>query len=144
MNASEFVPLKYGRIVEESQDMWLCVFDVSYGSKSKIFIHKLFNDRISFAQSDVHLYGSLAVTEIVDCLLGYFIDVLEHCWEVIVCHMLESELPKLFAFVRVEFSVISGVLVSSGVTQPNIIAFIGQHEARGFVLVIDNPSIWAI
>jgi hypothetical protein len=37
--------------------------------------------------------------------------------------------------------VIPRVLVSSAVSQPNIVAFIRKHESRRLVLVINDPSI---
>lgn len=39
---------------------------------------------------------------------------------------------------------VSRMLVASAVAQPNIIAPIGQHKGRCFVLVVDEPGVRAI
>ena len=92
----------------------------------------------------MHLNGSLAVPDVVHFLVGNRIDILEDCWEIIICHMLESEFPKLFVFVWIVFSMIAGVFIASAVAKPDIISFVGQHESWGFVLVIDQPGIRTI
>lgn len=55
----------------------------------------------------MHLDGALAVSDVVNFLIGDLIDVCEDGRKVIVGHMLEGELPKLFSFVRVVFGMIS-------------------------------------
>ena len=55
--------------------------------------------------------------------------------------MLECEFPKLFSFIWVQLYMLSGMLVSPAVSQPNIIPSIGEHKRRGFVLVIYHPCI---
>ena len=58
--------------------------------------------------------------------------------------MLESKLPKLFAFVGIIFSMVSRMFVASAVAEPNIISFVGKHETWSLIFVIDNPSIRTI
>jgi len=58
--------------------------------------------------------------------------------------MLESKLPKLFAFVRIVFSMVSRMFVASAVAKPNIISFVGKHKTWGLIFVIDDPSIRTI
>ncbi len=81
------------------------------------------------------------MSNIMRFLVGNFVHISEKSRKVVVSHVLEGEFPKLFIFVRVKFSVIPRVLVSSAVSQPNIVAFIRKHESRRLVLVINDPSI---
>ena len=36
------------------------------------------------------------------------------------------------------------MLIASAVAHPNVITFVGQHEARSLVLVVNKPSIRAV
>jgi hypothetical protein len=89
----------------------------------------------------MHLYRSLTVPNIADLLLGDSVDIGEDGGEVIFCHMLEGELPKLLIFVWIVFGVISGVFISPTVTYPDIVTSIREQKSRGFIFVIDNPGI---
>jgi hypothetical protein len=55
--------------------------------------------------------------------------------------MLESKLPKLFILIRVVFGVVSGMFITPAVSQPNIVAFIGEKKTWCFVLIVDDPGI---
>ena len=58
--------------------------------------------------------------------------------------MLESKLPKLFILIRVVFGVVSGMFITPAVSQPNIVAFIGEKKTWCFVLIVDDPGICTI
>jgi hypothetical protein len=55
----------------------------------------------------MHLNGALAVTDVMWLLVGHFVHVGEKSGQVVICHVLEGEFPKLFIFVRVVFGVVS-------------------------------------
>ena len=124
--------------------MRFCIFDIGNRPKGKIFIDKMLNNFVVFAQSDVHLNSSLTMAYVVHFLVAYFVDVVEESWKVIIGHVLECELPKLFAFIWVEFGMISRMFVTSAISKPNIISLICDHEGRSLVFVIDEPSIRTI
>jgi hypothetical protein len=64
----------------------------------------------------VHLDGTLAMTDVVNFLFGYAIHIGKNGWDVIICHMLECEFPKLFIFIRIVFCVTSRMLIASAVS----------------------------
>lgn len=121
--------------------MRLSIFDKCDWAKSKVFIHEGLHNWVSLGQGNMHLNGALAVPNVMSLLFCYAVHVGEEGREVVVSHMLESEFPKLFVFVGVVFGMVSRVLVTSAVSQPNIIAFIGEHESWGLVLVVDEPGV---
>lgn len=92
----------------------------------------------------MHLNGALTVTDIVNSLFGNTIDIGKNGWEIIVCHVLEGEFPKLFIFIRIVFGMISRVLIPSAVSKPNVIPFIRQHECGCFILIVNKPCIRTI
>ena len=55
----------------------------------------------------MHLHGALTVSNVVQFLVGDLVDVGEDCGEVVIGHVLEGELPKLFTFVGIVFYVFS-------------------------------------
>jgi hypothetical protein len=57
----------------------------------------------------------LAVAHVVWFLVGEVVDIGEERWEVVVCHVLEGELPELCIGIWVEFTVVAGVFVASAV-----------------------------
>ena len=69
--------------------------------------------------------AALAVSDIVDFLFSFFIDVGEEGRQVVVGHVLEGELPKLLVFVRVVLGVITRVLVAAAVAHPDVKSFVG-------------------
>lgn len=124
--------------------MRLGVLDVGNWPEAEVLVDEGLNDCVSLAKRDVHLNGALRVANVMRFLLGDVVDIGEERGQIIVCHMLESELPELLALVGVVLCVVSGVLVSSAVSQPDIVALVGQHEAWRFVLIVDEPSIRAV
>lgn len=92
----------------------------------------------------MHLNGALTVTDIMNLLLGVVVNIPEGSRKIMVGHMLESEFPKLFILVGIQSSMISRMFVASAVSEPNIIPFVGQHEGRSFVFVIDDPSVGTV
>ena len=58
--------------------------------------------------------------------------------------MLEGELPKLGIFIWVHGGVVSRMLVSSVVSEPDIIPFIGEHEPRSLILIINEEGITGV
>lgn len=55
--------------------------------------------------------------------------------------MLEGELPELFVLVWVVLGMGAGVLVSSGVAEPDVVALVGEEEPWCLVLIIDQPGV---
>lgn len=92
----------------------------------------------------MHLHSSLAVSSIANLLFGDSVDIGEDGGEIVVCHMLEGELPKLLIFVWIVFGVISGVFISATVAYPHIVASIGQQKSWGFIFVIDYPCVGTV
>ena len=58
--------------------------------------------------------------------------------------MLEGELPKLGIFIWVHGGVVSRMLVSSVVSEPDIIPFIGEHKPRSLILIINEEGITGV
>lgn len=92
----------------------------------------------------MHLDGALRVANVMRLLLRDVVDVGEKCRQVVVCHMLEGKLPKLFVLVWVVLGMVPGMLVSSAVAQPHVVSLVRQHESRRFVLVVDEPGVRTI
>jgi len=87
------------------------------------------------------LDSALTVSDIMNFLTCDLIDIGKDSRKIIVSHVLKGELPKLFSFVWVVFSMISGVFVTSAIAQPHIVALIGKHKSWSFILVIEEPRI---
>ena len=102
------------------------------------------DDGVSLAEGDVHLDGALGVPDVVNFLAGLLEEVAEDGRKVVVGHVLEGELPKLLAFVRIVLDVLPGVLVAPAVPQPHVETSIGQHEPRGLSFIVDDPGIGAV
>jgi hypothetical protein len=81
------------------------------------------------------------VPNVMRFLFGHVIDIGKQCGQIIVSHMLESKLPKLFILIRIVLGVVSGMFVTPAVSQPNIVAFIGEKKTWCFVLIVDDPGI---
>lgn len=77
-------------------------------------------------------------------LLRDIVDIGEQCRQVVIGHMLEGKLPKLFVLVWVVLRMVPRVLVSSAVAQPHIVSLVRQHESRSLVFVIDQPCVRTI
>ena len=60
--------------------MGFLIRNISNRAESKVFIHELLYNRVSFAQSNVHLHSSLAVTDIVDQLVRHLINIGKNGW----------------------------------------------------------------
>jgi hypothetical protein len=120
------------------------VFDVGDWSEGEVLVDKTLNNGVSFAEGDVHLDAALAVAHIVRFLVGELVDVGEEGGEVVVSHVLEGELPELLVLVRVVLGVVPGMFVPPAVAQPDIVAFVGEHEGWSLALVVDEPSIGAV
>jgi hypothetical protein len=73
--------------------------------------------------------------------IGFGIDVLEEVGEVDIGHVLEGEFPEFGIFIGIEGGVVSGVFVTSIVSEPDVVAFVGEHEAWGFVFIIDEEGV---
>jgi hypothetical protein len=144
MNSPEVEPGNKFGVVEQGKDMRLCILNKGNWAKPEIFIHKALHNWVSLAQGNVHLDCALTVPNIMNLLLGYTVHVSKDGRQVIVRHMLVGELPKLFILVRVVFGMVSRMFVTSAISQPNIIAPIGQHKGRCFVLVVDKPGVRTI
>ncbi len=128
-------------MVEEGEDVRLGILDEGNRAESKVFVHEVLHNRVSLAECNVHLDGALAVANVMSLLLGDAVDIGEEGRQVVVGHVLEGELPELLVLVWVVFGVVPGVLVASAVAQPDIVALIGQHEAWGFIFIIDQPRV---
>jgi hypothetical protein len=76
--------------------------------------------------------------------VGFGIDVFEEVGEVEIGHVLESEFPEFGIFIGIERGVISGVFVASVVSEPDVVALIGEHEAGSFVLIIDEEGVTGV
>ena len=144
VKSSQMEPLDHRVMVQQAQDMRFCVFDIGDRSKSKILINIFLNNGISLAEGYMHLHGALTVSNVVQFLVGDLVDVGEDCGEVVIGHVLEGELPKLFTFVGIVFYVFSWMFITSAVAQPYIVTFIGKHESRSFVLVVKQPSVGTV
>lgn len=81
------------------------------------------------------------MANVVHFLFGMVVDELEDGGEVVVGHVLESEFPELFIFIRVVLDMLSGVLVAPAITQPDVISLVRKHEGRRFAFIIDDPCI---
>lgn len=82
--------------------------------------------------------------DIVNFLPSNAIDMLENSRKIIISHMLEGKLPKFFIFIGVVFGVITRMFVASAVTEPYIIATVGEHKSWSFIFIIDDPSVRAV
>lgn len=89
----------------------------------------------------MHLNGALTMANVVQFLLGDIVYIGEDSRKIIVGHMLEGELPKLFVFIGIVFGVVSRVFVTSAVTKPNIITFVCKQKCWSFIFVINDPSV---
>lgn len=89
----------------------------------------------------MHDDGPLAVAQIVDILSSHTVDVSEHSRKIVVGHVLEGKLPKLFALIGVQLHIFSRMLVSSAVAQPDVKTQVGQHETRSLILIINDPGV---
>jgi len=83
------------------------MLDVGNWAKPKILINVLLNILVPLAQSNVHDNGTLTVTQIVRFLLGDIVDVLQNRRQIVVRHILESELPEGSILIRVVLGVLS-------------------------------------
>jgi hypothetical protein len=97
-----------------------------------------------FAECDVHLDGPLTVSDVVYFLVCELVDEGEDRRQIVVCHVLEGEIPELLAFVGVERGVVAAVFVAPTVPQPDVVALIGQHEPWGLIFIIDEPGVGAV
>ena len=141
INVSEVIPLYKPWLVKQIYKMWVRMSDSCYWSKTEIFVKDSLYCWLIDAESNMHLNGALAVANIANFLLSQVVNVGEDCWKVILSHVLEGELPKLFVFVRVKVSMCSWMFISSAISQPHIIALICKHEARCLILIIDQPGV---
>ena len=83
------------------------MFDIGDRPEAEILVDDGLNNRVSFAESDMHLYGALAMPDIVHLLFGVLVDIAEDGGQIVVGHMLEGELPELFIFVGVVLGVVA-------------------------------------
>ena len=67
-------------------------------------------------------------------LFGEIEHIVEHCWEVVVAHLVEGELPELFPS-RIENRVLPAVGVAPKVSHPHVVASVGKYEACRLVCV---------
>jgi len=125
MNLPQLVPLQNVSFVDEMNEMRLLMGDIGHWSKSKVLINKRLDYLVIFTKGNMHLYGTLRMAKIIDFLLCLFSNVAEGCRQIIIGHMLESERPKLFVFVGVEFGVVARVLVTTTVAHPHVETFVG-------------------
>lgn len=87
--------------------MRLCILDIGYWPEGKVLIDECFDNWIPFAECDVHLNGALTVPNVMNFLFGDVVYVGENSWQIVVCHMLEGELPELLVLVWIVLGVIS-------------------------------------
>lgn len=92
----------------------------------------------------MHLHATLTMADVDYLLFCYFVYVGKESGKVEICHMLETELPKLFVFVRIVFCMISGMFVSSVISKPDIVASICEDKGWSFVFIIDQPGVRTI
>lgn len=138
---SQLVPLEEQGFIEQVDQGGILIGNVSHWAKTKIFVHVGLHHAVSLGEGDVHLDGALAVPQVVQLLVGGCVDVGENCRQIVVSHVLESELPKLLVFVGVVLHVLARVFVASAVPHPHIISRICQDESKSFALFIKHPSI---
>lgn len=93
--------------------------------KPEILPHECLNSRSLFGKCNVHLNSALTVSDVVNLLLDYVIDISEGCRKVEVSHILEGKLPEFCVLIGIESDMLSGVFVASAVAQPDIIALVG-------------------
>ena len=73
-------------------------------------------------------------------LFGEIEHIVEHCWEIVVAHLVEGELPELFPS-RIENRVLPAVGVAPKVSHPHVVASVGKYEACRLVCVLMQISI---
>ena len=60
MDMSEVKPLNQTRLVKKVNNTGVSVADNCYWSESEIFVDQVFDNRVVFAESNMHLHGAFA------------------------------------------------------------------------------------
>lgn len=96
---------------------------------------------VMLGQCDEHGQCALAVTDVMNLFACFCSYIDEGCREVVLSHLVESEIPEVFYFWT---HALVAVSVASTVPQPNIKPQISQIESRCKMFIINNPSITGI
>jgi hypothetical protein len=135
------IPWDELRMVKESEHMRFSVLDIGDWSKTEVFVNERLYHRVAFAECNVHLNCALTMPNVMRFLFGDVVHVGEEGGKIVVCHVLESELPKLLVLVRIILCMIAGVFITSTVSKPDIVPLISEHESRRFIFIIYKPSV---
>lgn len=76
---------------------------------------------IIVGQSSKHYHCALAVSNIVNFLSRYVVNVLKCSWDIVFCHLIKSEIPEIFRL-RVEQG--TAIKITSHIANPNIISLV--------------------
>jgi hypothetical protein len=83
------------------------------------------------------------VGDLLDTGLGS--NEVKFCRKIVLAHLLKIKVPELLSVdIRVKLDMLTAVLVSSSVSQPNIVAGTSSDKCGGLVSPVDYESVRAI
>lgn len=113
-------------------------------SQSNELVDVIDDGWVTSGQSSEHDGGTLTVSNVGDLLGSVSGDVVEGSWDIIEGHFLPREFPEDVGRVSRVVSwvgVFQTVLVTSVVSEPDIISLVGKDQTWGLILVIDDEGI---
>ena len=144
VNLRGFEKLEQIRVRNNCLERTSEVLDEGHWPQRHKFVDVLEHCGVSVRKGHEHDHGALGVADVGDVgLAGEVVNLLERSREVEFGHLLHGEVPELL-LLGVQGGVVAGVFVSPRISNPHILATLGQSENGGQGLFVANTAVRTI